>query len=149
MKKILLIAICICFSSYVFAQSDTSLLAYLKTKRYTQLTDTIHVDKAILPYYAAMIDFMSGDKAYLKDCYIPEAGVKEEEYFITISLYDIAGIKIKKTYDEEKPRVESGGGFGDKVIIIHDKPLLTINLSGKDGELIINKLSTKIIFKKY
>lgn len=142
-KKILLAAIVLSMGIKAYSQSpaDTTMATYLKVHRYILLSDSTHLPQNIQPYYTAMMAFADGDHAYLKNCYIPAGGTLDEQYAITVTLLDMASIRILKKYDEGRAaNVRTYGGPGEVPMVVAGKnpPSPQGNLSGLDGKLIIN-----------
>ncbi|MES2277367.1 MAG: hypothetical protein V4592_15180 [Bacteroidota bacterium] len=151
MKRLIILGLVFyCLNGFGQSKPDTTLATYIVRQHYTLLTDTVHLYKSVLPYYASLMDFASGDNAGIRNFYIPVAGVRDEPYLLTIALWDLASIKIQKAYDEDKSNIiYSSGGEGMKVLMTRAKPPLASNPSGHCGDLIINKLSGKATFKLY
>lgn len=130
--------------------ADTTMDAYLKVHRYILLSDSTHLPQSIQPYYTAIMAFANGDRTYLKNCYIPAGGTLDEQYAITVTLLDKAGIRVLKKYDEDRAaNVKTYGRPGEMPIVIsgNNPPIPQGNLSGRDGKLIINKLISTLSFK--
>lgn len=153
LKQILLIVIISVFSFSAYSQqvnADTTMATYLKTHRYILLSDSTHLPQSIQSLYPVIMAFANGDRAYLKNCYIPAGGTLDEQYTLTITLMDIAGIRVLKKYDEDKAasaKVYSSPGEVRTMIVNTTLPLPKGNLSGRDGQLIISKLISKVDFK--
>ncbi|QKJ30027.1 hypothetical protein HQ865_09745 [Mucilaginibacter mali] len=141
------------FFFHAYSQSlvtDTTMATYLKKHRYILLSDSSHLPQPVMPFYASIMEFAHGDRAYLKNCYIPAGGALDEQYTLTITLIDITGISVIKKYDEDKAaNVKTYGGPGEMPIVMSGKnpPFPSGNLSGRDGKLVISKLIGKIDFK--
>jgi hypothetical protein len=140
MKKIIIIGLIIFASSNLFAQisKDSTVLNFIKSKhKYIALTDSSNLSDTIKLFYNNILDYLSTSA---NDYYVDTSNIKIDSLYVNIPIYHYDGFKKGKELQDRADSINKDKKVGDQMFYI------TLgNASGKDGFLVIDKRTRKIL----
>ena len=148
MKNVLLLFIGMLAAVGVRAANkpDTSLSAYIASRRYISLADRNKLPESVRKHYGVIMNYL-GKLDAEKTWYTSPKGIHESATSISIECINIDGIKLQKQLSEREKPIDTTVN-GQRMIIQYVSDV-SGNPSGKDGILVLDKQTRQVTYKLY